>query len=54
MLPWVVAITMFTERLGHAIKHPDASNIAALVGLTAALGVAIWWINIKRHRKKGT
>src|SRR5690606_22060210 len=52
MVPGVIAITVFSDRLAAAIYHPSPINIALLVGSAGIIGVAAFathrWL---RHRE---
>lgn len=55
MVPGVIAITVFSDRLAAAIYRPSPINIALLVGSAGIIGVAAFtthrWL---RHRETET
>jgi phosphatidylserine/phosphatidylglycerophosphate/cardiolipin synthase-like enzyme/uncharacterized membrane protein YdjX (TVP38/TMEM64 family) len=42
MLPGIVAITVFTDRVVAAVKNPDWINIAAAAGIALILATGVW------------
>jgi uncharacterized membrane protein YdjX (TVP38/TMEM64 family) len=42
MLPGIVAITVFTDRVVAAVKNPDWTNIAAAAGIALILATGVW------------
>ena len=44
MLPGILAITIFADRLLHSIQNPDWINILIAVVLAAGLVLGSWWI----------
>lgn len=51
MLPGIVAIVLFTDRLIAAFKKPHWTNIAFAAGLALCLGIAIWWTKKRISRE---
>lgn len=52
MLPGILAITIFADRLLHSIQNPNGLNILIAVVLAAGLILGSWWIK-KRLAGKG-
>jgi phosphatidylserine/phosphatidylglycerophosphate/cardiolipin synthase-like enzyme/uncharacterized membrane protein YdjX (TVP38/TMEM64 family) len=50
MAPGIAAITIFVNRLVHAIHKPAWSNIGVAAGIAAVLIFASWWIQRRLHR----
>ena len=44
LLPGVLALTMFADRLGAALRRPQARNFIVLAVVAVALCVAMWWL----------
>jgi len=44
MLPGILAITIFADRLLHSIQNPDWINILIAVALATGLILGSWWI----------
>jgi phosphatidylserine/phosphatidylglycerophosphate/cardiolipin synthase-like enzyme/uncharacterized membrane protein YdjX (TVP38/TMEM64 family) len=53
LLPGVLALTVFADRIGATVRHPKADNLIILALVTAAIGAALWWLKrriARRHR----
>jgi len=53
LLPGVLALTVFADRIGATLRHPKADNLIILALVTAAIGAALWWLKrriARRHR----
>jgi uncharacterized membrane protein YdjX (TVP38/TMEM64 family) len=50
MLPGIVAISIFADRLAAAVHHPDWQNIMVVTVVVIALGLGFWWLH---HRLFG-
>lgn len=50
MLPGIVAISIFADRLAAAVYHPDWQNILIVTVVVIALGLGFWWLH---HRLSG-
>jgi phospholipase D1/2 len=51
MLPGIVAITVFADRVVAAVKNPDWTNLAVAAGIAVVLGVG-GWLTQKRLRAR--
>jgi phospholipase D1/2 len=51
MLPGIVAITVFADRVVAALKHPDWANIAVAAGIALVLALG-GWLTQKRLRPR--
>jgi phospholipase D1/2 len=51
MLPGIVAITVFADRVVAALKHPDWTNIAVAAGIALVLALG-GWLTQKRLRSR--
>lgn len=45
MLPGIVAITAFADRVWAAVQNPSLANIAVAAGVLLVLGTAFWWLH---------
>lgn len=54
MLPGIVVLTAFADRLLAAVRNPNWTNIAAAVGILMVLGLGFWWLQRRFFgRKRG-
>ena len=44
MLPGVLALTVFADRIGATVRHPHAKNLIVLALVTAGIAGALWWL----------
>ena len=51
MLPGIVAITVFADRVVAAVKNPDWTNIAVAAGIALVLAMG-GWLTQKRLRSR--
>jgi uncharacterized membrane protein YdjX (TVP38/TMEM64 family) len=51
MLPGIVVITVFTDRVVAAVRNPDWANIAVAAGIALVLAATVWLTN-KRLRSR--
>jgi phospholipase D1/2 len=52
MLPGIVAITVFTDRVVAAVKNPDWINIAAAAGIALILAAGVWLAQKRRRSRR--
>lgn len=52
MLPGIVAVTFFTDRLAEALLHPGPFNLALALGLGAALFAAVYFFRRRLRRRE--
>jgi len=50
LLPGILGLTIFADRLGRVLRHPGPRNIATLVALAAAIVGAVWWLRRRLAR----
>jgi uncharacterized membrane protein YdjX (TVP38/TMEM64 family) len=50
VLPGIMAILLFTDRVGRALRSPGISNLALLAGLLALVGWGLWWLGRRLAR----
>jgi len=50
LLPGIVALTLFAQRLGSTIRNPHPRNVAVLVALVAAIVAAFAWLRRRLAR----
>jgi len=51
MLPGILAVTLFTNRILQVIKNPSAANIALAAAVILFMGMGLWWFR-KRLRQR--
>ncbi len=51
MMPGILAITVFADRLALAVQDPDPLNVAVAGGAAVVLGFGMWWIGKRLSRK---
>jgi phosphatidylserine/phosphatidylglycerophosphate/cardiolipin synthase-like enzyme/membrane protein DedA with SNARE-associated domain len=51
MLPGILAVTVFTNRILQVIKNPSAANIALAAAVILFMGMGLWWFR-KRLRQR--
>jgi phospholipase D1/2 len=52
MLPGVLGIVVFSDRLLNAVRDPDWFNVSIAAGVAVIIGIGSWWIH--RRLSKGT
>ena len=52
LLPGVLALTVFADRIGATIRHPHANNLIVLALVAGALGAALWWLKRRIARRR--
>jgi len=52
MLPGVLALTVFADRIAATVRHPHAVNLIALAAVAAALAGALWWLKRRIARRR--
>jgi uncharacterized membrane protein YdjX (TVP38/TMEM64 family) len=52
MLPGIVALTAFADRLLAAVQNPNWTNIAAAAGILMMLGAGFWWLQRRFFGRK--
>lgn len=52
MLPGILAINIFSNRLMSVIKNPSPGNIALATGIAVFMGLGIWFANRRLSRNK--
>jgi len=52
LLPGVLALTVFADRIGATLRHPQADNLIILALVTAAIGAALWWLKRRIARRR--
>jgi phospholipase D1/2 len=50
MLPGIVAVVVFSDRLLNAVRNPGWLNISIAAGVAVLIGLGSWWI----HRRLST
>jgi phospholipase D1/2 len=52
LLPGVLALTVFADRIGAMVRHPHANNVIVLALVAGAIGAVLAWLKrrIARHR----
>ena len=52
VLPGVLGLTLFADRLGRTIRHPHAGNLLVLAAVTVGIFVAIGWLKRRLGRRR--
>ena len=52
LLPGVLALTVFADRIGATVRHPHANNLIVLALVAGALGAALWWLKRRIARRR--
>jgi phosphatidylserine/phosphatidylglycerophosphate/cardiolipin synthase-like enzyme/uncharacterized membrane protein YdjX (TVP38/TMEM64 family) len=52
LLPGVLALTVFADRIGATVRHPHATNLIGLAAVAGALGAALWWLKRRIARRR--
>jgi phospholipase D1/2 len=55
LLPGVLALTVFADRIGATVRHPRPNNLIVLALVAGAIGAALWWLKrrIARRPRQG-
>ena len=53
MLPGILGIVVFSDRLLSVFRSPDWFNVSAAVGVALLIGLGSWWINRRLSRRTG-
>ena len=51
LLPGVLALTVFADRIGATVRHPHPRNLVALVIVGGAVAGALWWLKRRIARR---
>jgi phosphatidylserine/phosphatidylglycerophosphate/cardiolipin synthase-like enzyme/uncharacterized membrane protein YdjX (TVP38/TMEM64 family) len=51
LLPGVLALTIFADRIGATVRHPHANNLIVLALVAGAIGAALWWLKRRIARR---
>jgi phosphatidylserine/phosphatidylglycerophosphate/cardiolipin synthase-like enzyme/uncharacterized membrane protein YdjX (TVP38/TMEM64 family) len=52
LLPGVLALTVFADRIGATIRHPHARNLIVLALVGGAISAALWWLKRRIARRR--
>ncbi len=52
LLPGVLALTVFADRIGATLRHPQADNLIVLALVTVAIVAALWWLKRRIARRR--
>ena len=52
LLPGVLALTVFADRIGATVRHPHADNLIVLALVAGAIGAALWWLKRRIARRR--
>ena len=52
LLPGVLALTVFADRIGATVRQPHARNLIVLALVGAAIGGALWWLKRRIARRR--
>ena len=52
LLPGVLALTVFADRIGATVRHPHANNLIVLALVAGAIGAALWWLKRRIARRR--
>jgi phosphatidylserine/phosphatidylglycerophosphate/cardiolipin synthase-like enzyme/uncharacterized membrane protein YdjX (TVP38/TMEM64 family) len=52
LLPGVLALTVFADRIGATVRHPRADNLIVLALVAGALATALWWLKRRIARRR--
>jgi phospholipase D1/2 len=52
MLPGVLALTVFADRIAATVRHPHPKNLIALALVAGALAAALWWLKRRIARRR--
>jgi phospholipase D1/2 len=52
LLPGVLALTIFADRIGATVRHPHARNLIVLALVAGAIGGALWWLKRRIARRQ--
>jgi phospholipase D1/2 len=50
ILPGILAILLFTDRVARALRAPGVTNVALLAGLLGLVGWGLWWLGRRLAR----
>jgi phosphatidylserine/phosphatidylglycerophosphate/cardiolipin synthase-like enzyme/uncharacterized membrane protein YdjX (TVP38/TMEM64 family) len=51
LLPGVLALTIFADRIGATVRHPHPNNLIVLALVAGAIGAALWWLKRRIARR---
>ena len=51
LLPGVLALTVFADRIGATLRNPHVPNLIVLVLVAGAIGRALWWLKRRIARR---
>jgi uncharacterized membrane protein YdjX (TVP38/TMEM64 family) len=54
LLPGILAISLFTNRVSKAVRTPAVENVAVLLGLILAAAWALWWLGHRLARNSSS
>ena len=52
LLPGVLALTVFADRIGATIRHPHPRNLIVLALVGGAISAALWWLKRRIARRR--
>ena len=52
LLPGVLALTAFADRIAATVRQPHARNLIVLAVVAGALGAALWWLKRRIARRR--
>ncbi|HXU06823.1 MAG TPA: VTT domain-containing protein, partial [Polyangia bacterium] len=52
LLPGVLALTVFADRIGATVRHPHANNLIVLVLVAGAISAVLWWLKRRIARRR--
>jgi len=52
LLPGVLALTIFADRIGATVRNPHARNLVVLAVVAGAIGSALWWLRRRIARRR--
>ena len=52
LLPGVLALTVFADRIAATVRRPQATNLIALAVVAGALAAVLWWLKRRIARRR--
>lgn len=54
MLPGILGIVMFSDRLLNAVRNPGWANVSIAAGVAVLIGLGSWWIHRRLSKETGS
>jgi len=51
LLPGVLALTVFADRIGATVRHPHANNLIVLALVAGGISAVLWWLKRRIARR---